>query len=810
MISIRGYRIEREIGRGGMACVYLAEQLSLNRLVALKVLHPQYAGEPKVAQRFLREGRIAASLHHRHIVAIHDIGEQEGRLYMALEYLPCGSIAALAGRMDVVEALRCVREIAGALDAAHRKGIVHRDVKPENILRHADGAYMLSDFGIAHVFDGAQALTCEGQAIGTPAYMSPEQWRDDPVDGRADLYGLGVVLYQLLVGEQPYVASGAMALGLQHLNAAIPTLPAPLRHVQPLLDGLLAKQPADRIGSGSEAARMAAAISSKAPSAGGTPAGVSSGTTAVQTPVASHGPAHGGLAEAEPASRRRKSAWLLALLIVPFTFGVWWAGTKLGVAPRGGETPTTAVRRAVSTVAVMPCRNWLTDPNQAWLGEGLADELIQRLARLQGIRVIARASSFALQSQNLTTPEIGRRLGAELLITCSLRDSPGGVRVVAELTDAASQTQRWAVQYDRAPGELLGAIDEIAVGVAERLLTTLVGDQRALLLRHNTENLEALRLYQASIPMGEQWTRESLREAETLLARSLELDPDFALARQARALLLLNRMQIDNLSMAEIAPAIEAELDEALRLDPELGEAYAVRCQLAMSRFDWARARADCNHAIRLSPNSGRVHYMVGQFEFSFGDLARGVAHELRFRELEPENAFSWQQVSAAYLFAGKPEAALLEADHAWARFPGNWVSQYVRALALLQLRRCPEAVEAFEAIGKIEPNLEFTGGIGAAYACAGRRKDALRVRDELVRARASGKHVTELNLALVELELGHVDAAIDALEAGHRAFDLATAQFMARELLGLPRLRGNPRYEALRTRMAFPSASKG
>ncbi|MBL8245136.1 MAG: serine/threonine protein kinase, partial [Rhodanobacteraceae bacterium] len=239
MIEIPGYRVLAPLGRGGMASVYLAEQLSLHRQVALKVLAPQLASDPTFVERFLREGRVAARLRHRHIVAIHDVGVHQGVAYMALDYLPGGSLAS-QGTLAPREALRVLREIGSALDLAHRSGVVHRDIKPENILIDEDGRHVLSDFGIARIAHASQAMTREGTTVGTPAYMAPEQWRAEAVDGRADLYSLGVVLFQLLTGRVPYNGTDGWAIGMQHMQAPLPQLPETLRALQPLLDRLLA------------------------------------------------------------------------------------------------------------------------------------------------------------------------------------------------------------------------------------------------------------------------------------------------------------------------------------------------------------------------------------------------------------------------------------------------------------------------------------------------------------------------------------------------------------------------------------------
>ena len=255
MVKLAGYRVLREIGRGGMATVYLARQQSLHRRVALKILRPQLARDETFVRRFLREGRTAARLHHRNIVAIHDIGSHQGVVYMALEYLPGGSLAPFVGKLSAADVLRCVREVGEALAAAHAEGIVHRDVKPGNILRHEDGSFLLSDFGVAWHADSNTQPSDDGAGTnGTPAYMSPERWRGLAIDGRADIYSLGIVLYQLCSGRLPYAGGDGWSIGMQHMTSPLPQLPATHAALQPLLNRMLAKEPELRFAGGGELA----------------------------------------------------------------------------------------------------------------------------------------------------------------------------------------------------------------------------------------------------------------------------------------------------------------------------------------------------------------------------------------------------------------------------------------------------------------------------------------------------------------------------------------------------------------------------
>lgn len=251
-INIPGYRILRPIGEGGMASVFLAVQESLDREVALKVMSPALAANGEFASRFLTEGKITAKLQHPNLVTVYDIGAHNGVYYLAAEYIPGGTLKDRVdeGGLSLAEVLDIIADIALGLDFAHQKGFVHRDVKPGNVLFRNDGRVVLADFGIAKAMDGSSSSTVAGASIGTPDYMSPEQARGESVDGRSDLYSLGTVLYELLVGHPPYQASDPFTVALMHVTHPVPTLPEEYSILQPLLNGMMAKQPAERYNTG--------------------------------------------------------------------------------------------------------------------------------------------------------------------------------------------------------------------------------------------------------------------------------------------------------------------------------------------------------------------------------------------------------------------------------------------------------------------------------------------------------------------------------------------------------------------------------
>ena len=252
MRTFPDYTVVCELGKGATATVYLAVQKSLNRRVALKVLGGGVAADPVFTQRFLREGRIIAKLNHPHIVPVYDVGEQDGALFMAMEYLEGGTLDEQRGEFTLQDLSRCCEQITDALDYAHQQGFVHRDIKLENILFRENGDAVLGDFGIARSAESLTRMTMTGAILGTPAYMSPEQVAGSELDSRADLYSLGVVLFELLSGHAPFQGDSVMSVGLQHLTAPIPDLPAAAEHFQPLVESAMAKKPDDRLGTATE------------------------------------------------------------------------------------------------------------------------------------------------------------------------------------------------------------------------------------------------------------------------------------------------------------------------------------------------------------------------------------------------------------------------------------------------------------------------------------------------------------------------------------------------------------------------------
>ena len=622
-VHLPGYRIVRILGRGGMATVYLAVQESLGREVALKLLAPKLAEDPIAAERFIREARTAAQLEHHHIVGVHDVGKHEGQPYLSMEYMPRDSIAG--GAMSPAEALQVVREIALALKHAHEKGVVHRDVKPENILRRNDGSCALADFGIARTTAPGMSLTQEGMAVGTPHYMSPEQVQGLTLDGRSDLYSLGVVLYELLTGELPYRGTDGWNVGMQHISAPRPKLPPSLQRFQPLVDSLLAKDPVDRPQSGADVARrIDDALAALTPT---NPTTVVMPTATPVSPV---------------KSRRNILLVTLASLALLTTVAWYWSqhSQPNPVQPESTAAIADVLPAAQTgvTLAVLPFANLSGDPSQDYFSDGLTEEILNQLSRIPALRLTGRTSSFSFKGRNEDLRQIGAKLGVEHLLEGSVRKDGEQLRVTAQLVRAKDGTQQWSKTYNRHLSGLFAVQDEIAKDVAQALSVKL--DVVTLnSAQGGTTNVAAYdgylrwRDFQLSERRDPAETRRMIQQ----LREAVALDPGFVLAWDGLAQ-----------SLTELAE--DAQPAEAIRLRSEVAAAHArvvalapdswiVQRERAYSLFaegKWAEAIAVAKAIMDSSPKSWEHTYPYINLIFAVGRLEETARIVDELRAVEP------------------------------------------------------------------------------------------------------------------------------------------------------------------------------
>jgi serine/threonine-protein kinase len=643
------YVLERELGRGGMATVYLAQDLRHDRPVALKVLLPELAASLG-PERFQREIKLAARLQHPHILTVHDSGETAGQLWFTMPYVEGQSLRDRLHRdhqLPVEDALRITREAAAALDYAHEHGVVHRDVKPENILLTRRGEVLVADFGIARALgsSGAETLTQTGMAVGTPAYMSPEQAAGGPVDGRSDLYSLGCVLYEMLAGEVPYTGPTAQAIVAKRFSDPVPSV----RRVRPTvpeaadqaIQRVLALVPADRFGTGVEFAQ-ALQVPVVTPTA----------TPTVATPVPPATPTPVPTAPGPAAVRARRHIPVAALMLgLGFVIGLGvlfaWRRSHTGTEERAGP----------KRLAVLPFEN-LGDSADGYFADGVTDELRGKLAAVPGLEVVAGRSSNKYRRTTEDLPNIARELGVEYLLVGKVRWEKGQgasrVRVSPELIKVetgAAPTTKWEEPFDAALTDVFQMQANIAGRVAQALNVALgAGASQGVAARPTTSS-EAYSLY---LRANEYYARNNGTDnaiAVRLYEQAIGLDSGFALA-WARISLAHGNAYWQNwdpspkrLSLAQQAA------ERAMALQPDLPEAH-----LAMGFYhywghrDYDRALAEFAIAGRSQPNNADLIEAVGLVQRRQGRWKEAVTSIARAVELDPLTYGNLEDLAETYI----------------------------------------------------------------------------------------------------------------------------------------------------------------
>ncbi len=630
----RQYAVERELGQGGMATVYLAHDRKHGRKVAIKVLRPDLA-EALGAERFEQEIRTTANLQHPHILPLFDSGSAEGFLYYVMPYVPGETLRERLARepqLPVDEAVQIAAAVADALDYAHRHDVVHRDIKPANILLH-EGRPLVADFGIALALRQPDTrMTVTGLSLGTPSYMSPEQAAADrDITARSDIYSLASVLYEMLAGDPPFAGRNPRAVVARILaEPPVPLTrvrPSVPRHVSAAVDRALAKVPDDRFAT---AAEFAEALTEK----------------------------------------------------------------------RAVSAPPKA------SIAVLPFANMSTDPDNEFLADGIAEEVINALAQLPGLRVAARTSSFAFRGRDEDLRGIGDALNVSTVLEGSVRRSGNRLRVTAQLIDVADGFHLWSERYDRELRDVFDIQDEIAAAIVTRMRITL-GRGTGALVRPGTDNVDAYQLYVRGRALLYR-RGANIDRALECFERAVALDPGYAAAHAGRAEALMTMGMWGLRRGFESMPQARAAANRALEIDPDLAEAhYALGCiafyfesgptvfgpalaravelkpgftqarcgralyDLSGYREDHEAAVAESGRAVRDDPLNAYAATMHAMTQYRAGRVADALAEARRATELDPESVVAWWHLQSILGWSGDHAAAVHAGETALALYPG-------------------------------------------------------------------------------------------------------------------------------------------
>lgn len=721
------YVIDREIGAGGMATVYLADDVKHHRHVAIKILRPEWAASIGV-DRFLREIDTAARLNHPHILPLYDSGSVGDLLYYVMPFIRGESLRqrlAREGRLSMEDALTITRQVASALGFAHAEGVVHRDIKPENVLLH-EGEAMLADFGIALATRGATGdrLTEIGLLVGTPEYMSPEQALAEPMlDERSDVYSLACVLYEMLTGEPPHTAATAQAVIVKRLGGPAPRVRRLRETVPPSVERALA--------------------------------------TALAL---------------EPSARFASAAAFAEAL------------GDLSVA-----------RQDLPTVAVLPFVNMSADAENEYFADGITEDVIAQLSRIQALKVISRTSVMRFKKREQSLGEIGAALDATTLLEGSVRRVADRVRIVAQLIDVATDRHLWAETYDRQLTDIFVIQTDVALHIAAALRAELSREERSRIRMEPTENMEAYQLYLKGRHSYLRFTAEGMRKGIEFFERAIAADSGYAMAYVGIAEGFTELAETGGTVADEAFRRAKPAVLKALELDEELGEAHAALGYIRfVSEYDWEGAEVEFKRALELTPGNSDIYDLYARMCSALERHDEAIAMLSRAQELDP--LVHRVDLATAYLRAGRYDEALDSAQRAIELDP-----QYARAHAtvgwgFVKTGRFAEGIASLQAAVALAPGeTTWLAQLGQVYGTAGQMERAREIFRQL-EDESARRYVSPYHLAYVHIGLGEFEQAIDCLERAHE--NRSGAVYGIKGSFLFTALHSHPRFTALLRKM--------
>ncbi|MGE5729966.1 MAG: protein kinase domain-containing protein [Gemmatimonas sp.] len=750
------YALERELGGGGMSRVYVATEKTLGRTVVVKVLPPDLAHAVSV-ERFRREIAMAARLQHPHIVPLLTAGEADGLPYYTMPYIDGESLRARlarVGELPLADIIRVLRDVTGALAYAHEHGVVHRDIKPENVLLTRQHALVV-DFGVAKALSastmaGVASSTSLGIALGTPAYMAPEQAAADPTtDGRADLYALGAMTYEMLTGSPPFGGRSAQATLAAHAGEAATPVATRRATTPPVLAGLvmqlLEKRPADRPQSADAVLEAIDGIST------------TSGTMLPFTPT---------------KKKARVPAWFIAGVAAVLVVGAIAAMAKRNrsASELAAMSGMTTADIAQHSVAVLPFANVGKDTATEYFADGMADELTTALARVPGLKVAARSSAFTFRDQSVGAQHVGKTLHVGNVLEGSVRREGGRLRVTAQLVNTATGLASWSDSYEREMKDVFQVQDELTHAIIAALYPTLASsghdsaETARLAVAHaprGTSDLSAYDLFLQGRHYFGWGGAPSLWKAIGFFQQAIAADSTFARAHAALAMSYDLLPDYGGAPADSVIPLAEAHAQRALALDPGLADAHLALGDVRVHQWRWADAERELDRSVSLDPSNPTVHLWHAELLLGMGEVADAVGHAKMAQALDPLTATTNQTLSRTLLDARQYGEAAKAATRGLAidsTFGGLYVS--LMEAEMLGGHADSAARVADRALRIARRGLGVRSASIWAYTRAGRTHDADALMMEMRRDQSVGT-VPALEMAHALLAFGQTDSAL-------------------------------------------------
>ncbi len=772
--TISHYKILEKLGEGGMGVVYKAQDTKLDRMVALKFLPKHLLCDEEAKTRFVHEAKAASALNHTSITTIYEIDEVEDQCFISMEFIEGKSIKELVKEttLSVKEILDIAIQIGAGLNAAHKKDIVHRDIKSDNIMLTDEGAVKIMDFGLAKL-KGVTKLTKTGATLGTIQYMSPEQAQGMEVDQRSDIFSFGVVLYEMITGQLPFKGEHEAAIIYSIVNET----PEPLARykanvpegLQRIVDKALKKDLVTRYQSMADLIADLKGLLKEM--------------------------AEGGVVV--PSEKRIRNRKVLFVSIGVFIVIVTYATFPRFFAPHIVEGPG-AQRKML---AVLPFEN-LGPADQEYFADGMMDELTTQLAKVSGLGVISRLSAIKYKKTEKSLRQIGSELGVDYVLEGSvLWDKTGKtsrVRISSQLIRVSDNTHLWAERYDRDLNDIFAIHSEISQAIIDKLKLRLLGSEKTALAKRSTENLEAYNLYLK----GKTWvnTAEDARINIGYFEQAIEIDPQFALAYASLSHSYTMLVDRGGISRHEGYQKSKAAALKALELDDSLASAHNALGNLKLLyEWDWSGAGGEFKRAVELNPGEAGFHGDYGAYLVATGRFDEALLEMKRAQELDPRSVFTNWGVGLTLAMWRKYDQAIAEWERLTQMDPsehhvGLGFSYMLKGMFVDAIRQCQKA-DLHDGV-----NLSL---LGYAYAASGKKVEALKILEEL-KEKLEQRQVSPSEIALVYAGLGEKDQAFAWLQMAYEEHNGGFWMIFLKVLPLFDNLRSDPRYNLLLKKMGL------
>lgn len=830
--AIAHYRILKRLGKGGMGEVFLGEDTKQHgRKVALKVLPPELTKDESRLRRFKQEARAILALNHPNILTIFEIGESDNTHYIATEFIEGETLRQYLWRdpMSVDEALGIAIQVAMALEAAHAAGIIHRDVKPENIMLRQDRFVRdrfvkVLDFGLAKLTErdspatDPEAITMAisntnpGAVIGTTGYMSPEQTQGDAIDARSDIFSLGVVLYEMVAGRAPFTGptdSHVRVSILDHEPAPLSTQsPEAPRHLERIVSKALAKDTSKRYQTVTdfkldlEQLREELYLSESEIRQAGTKASTrvdrataSSDYRGSRTAVVETQPAGGVPTASSDQSLARKASGrkaamislLAVILLSSLVAGYFYF-----------------FRRPIDSVAVLPFVNDSNDPNAEYLSDGITESIIRSLSQLPELKVMSRSAVFRFKDRSADPLEVGKRLKVGAVLAGRLVKQGDRLIIKTELIDVSDGSQLWGAEYNNSLSDIFSVQEEIAKKISETLRLRLSGADVEKLGKRYTSNTAAYELYLKGRFFWNKRDEEGLRNGIRYFKEAEEKDPTYALAYSGLADSYALLSDIGVVKPADEMPKAKAAAQKAVDIDPTLAEAYTSRAFVKLAYdWDWLGAEADFKQALELNTKYPTAHQWYASYLMQMGKFGPAKEEIEKAHQLDPLSPIISSNLGHYAYYEHRYDDAIEHCNKTLEMVPDFWVAHHYRGLAYAMKGMHAEAIADFRGLldspgdgplkdGSVERDPEVAASLGFTYAISGRRQAAVAILERL-ETLSTQRYVSPRYLAIINIGLNEKDQAITQL---NKAFESRHP--------GLVLIRIDPLFDSLRSEIKF------